>query len=81
MSEPFTQLTQSNQGAQLEPSPSGEEAEARAIPINLYRHAAPLMVDVVENRRLTSPDNPNDVRHVVLRYPPTKYQFIEGQSA
>jgi len=87
MSEPFTQLTQLNQGAppnQAAPpdaSQAAEEAEARAIPINLYRHAAPLMVDVIENRRLTSPDNPNEVRHVVLRYPATKYHFLEGQSA
>lgn len=55
--------------------------QEREIPLNLFRHNAPLLVEVVENRRLTPEGSPNDVRHVVVRYPPGSYWFLEGQSA
>ena len=56
------------------------EASEREIPLNLYRHGQPLLVDVVENRRLTPPESANDVRHVVVRFPPDTFPFLEGQS-
>jgi ferredoxin--NADP+ reductase len=56
-------------------------AVARDIPLNLYKNTAPLEVVVLENRRMTPEDSPNDVRHVVLKYAPGSYRFLEGQSA
>lgn len=58
-----------------------EVAIAREIPLNLYKNTDPLPVTVVENRRLTPENSPNDVRHVVLSYAPGTYRFFEGQSA
>lgn len=56
-------------------------AAERNIPLNLYRHTDPLEVEVLENRRLTSPTSPSDVRHVVLRFAEGKFRWLEGQSA
>jgi ferredoxin--NADP+ reductase len=53
----------------------------REIPLNLYRHGAPLPVLVLSNRRLTPLDCANDVHHVVVQVPPGAYPFLEGQSA
>lgn len=56
-------------------------AQPRDIPLNLYKNAAPLHVTVIENRRLTPEGSDNEFRHVVLRYPPGTYRYLEGQSA
>lgn len=53
----------------------------REIPLNLYRHGAPLMVRVVENRRLTPADCGNEVHHVTVQFPVGDFPFLEGQSA
>ncbi len=50
------------------------------IPRDLFRHSQALTVTVVENRRLTPADCSADVRHLVLRYPPEQFQFLEGQA-
>lgn len=51
------------------------------IPFNLYKQSAPLDVKVLENTKLTSPDSPNDVRHVVFSLEGTDYRYLDGQSA
>lgn len=56
-------------------------AAKKEIPINLYRMTSPLMATVIENTRLTPETSPNDVRHIVLRYPENTYRYLEGQSA
>ena len=50
------------------------------VPFNLYRPTEPLMATVLENRRLTAPGDPTDVRHIVLRYPQGTFRFVEGQA-
>lgn len=56
-------------------------APEREIPLNLYRHGAPLLVRVLANRRLTPPDCANDVHHVTVQFPAGAFPFLEGQSA
>lgn len=56
-------------------------SQKAAIPVNLYKMTAPLAATVVSNTRLTPDESPNDVRHLVLRYPQDTYRFLEGQSA
>ncbi len=51
------------------------------IPFNLYKPAAPLSVKVIENTKLTAPDSPNDVRHVVFDFSGSDYRYLDGQSA
>jgi ferredoxin--NADP+ reductase len=45
-----------------------------------YTAAEPLLATVLENRRLTHPDNPSDVHHLVLSLPANALQFAEGQA-
>lgn len=47
---------------------------------HLYTLAHPLPARVVENRRLTARDNPNDVRHIVLEFAQGTLDFHEGQA-
>lgn len=51
------------------------------IPFNLYKPADPLSVKVIESTKLTAPDSPNDVRHVVLDFSGSNYRYWDGQSA
>ncbi len=53
----------------------------REIPLNLYRHGAPLIVRVLANRRLTPLDCANEVHHVTVQFPDGAFPFLEGQSA
>ena len=55
--------------------------DPREIPLNLYRHGAPLPVLVLANQRLTPVDCANDVHHVVVQFPAGAFPFLEGQSA
>ncbi|MBM4343175.1 MAG: ferredoxin--NADP(+) reductase [Deltaproteobacteria bacterium] len=50
------------------------------IPVNRYRPSAPLRVTLQSIERLTAPDSPNDVRHLVLRWQPGEFNWHEGQS-
>lgn len=50
------------------------------IPVNRYRPSAPLEVELVSTTRLTPAGSPNDVRHLVLRWPKEEFSFLEGQS-
>lgn len=52
----------------------------RDIPSNLYRPNAPLTCKVLENRRLTADDSPNQVQHIVLDRSGGDFPYIEGQS-
>jgi ferredoxin--NADP+ reductase len=58
-----------------------EVAAARNIPLNLYKNVAPLQVVVRSNVRLTGPQSPNDVRHIVLEWAPGAFHFLDGQAA
>ena len=49
-------------------------------PTPQYTAAEPLLATVLENRRLTHPDNPSDVHHLVLSLPANALQFAEGQA-
>jgi ferredoxin--NADP+ reductase len=51
------------------------------IPLNLFRPTAPLKCKVLENKPLTSPESPNDVRHLVFDIQDTDYWYLDGQSA
>jgi ferredoxin--NADP+ reductase len=51
-----------------------------AVPSNLYKPTHPLVCRVLENRRLTDADSPNDVRHLVLDISNSDYSYVEGQS-
>jgi ferredoxin--NADP+ reductase len=55
-------------------------AQAATVPSNVYKLQAPLACEVLENRRLTHPDSPNDVRHLVLNLEGSDYRYVEGQS-
>ncbi|MFN8614414.1 MAG: hypothetical protein U0003_00670 [Vampirovibrionales bacterium] len=50
------------------------------IPSNVYKLANPFLATVLENRRLTHPDSPNDVRHLVLSLEGSQYRYVDGQS-
>lgn len=50
------------------------------IPSNIYRPKSPLMAKVVENKRLSSPDSHNDVRHLVFDVQGSDLRYLEGQS-
>lgn len=52
-----------------------------AIPSNTYKLANPWAATVLENTRLTAPDSPNDVRHLVFDLKGSDYRYLEGQSA
>ncbi|HEY9724166.1 MAG TPA: FAD-binding oxidoreductase, partial [Oscillatoriaceae cyanobacterium] len=52
---------------------------AEAIPLNLAKPSAPLMVTCLENVDLT-PDSPHDNRHIVLDLGDSGFRYLEGQS-
>lgn len=50
------------------------------IPSNLYKPTDPLPCTVLESRRLTALDSPNDVQHIVLNLGDSGFKYLEGQS-
>jgi ferredoxin--NADP+ reductase len=50
------------------------------VPSNLYKLASPLACTVLENRRLTHAQSPNEVRHIVLNLAGSQFKYVEGQS-
>ena len=50
------------------------------IPSNIYKPNSPLTAKVVEHRRLTAEDSPNDVRHIVFDIAASDLRYVEGQS-
>ena len=57
-----------------------QRVTAQDVPSNLYRQDSPLAATVLDNVRLTHPDSPNDVRHIVLDTSDGELPFREGQS-
>ncbi len=53
---------------------------AQEIPSNIYKPNAPLSARVVEHRRLTAPDSPNEVCHIVYDISGSDLRYVEGQS-
>jgi ferredoxin--NADP+ reductase len=49
------------------------------VPLNLYRVSSPGTARIVSNVRLT-PDNRDDVRHLVVDLEGLNYHYVEGQS-
>lgn len=62
-------------------SPTSVSPAQAEIPSNIYRPTNPFKARLVENIRLTSPDSPNDVRHLVINFEGSDYRYVEGQSA
>ena len=60
-------------------SPSTAHMPAE-IPSNLYKPNAPLEARVTQHERLTAPDSPNDVRHIVFDISGSELRYVEGQS-
>lgn len=50
------------------------------IPSNIYKPNAPWTARVLENTVLTTPDSPNDVRHLVFDIAGSDLCYLEGQS-
>lgn len=50
------------------------------VPSNIFKPTAPLEARVLENKRLTAEDSPNDVRHLVFDIGGNGLQYHEGQS-
>jgi ferredoxin--NADP+ reductase len=50
------------------------------VPSNIYKPNAPLEAKVIRHERLTAPDSPNDVRHIVYDISGSELQYVEGQS-
>jgi ferredoxin--NADP+ reductase len=50
------------------------------IPSNIYKPNSPLEAKVIEHRRLTADDSPNDVRHIVYDISGSDLRYVEGQS-
>lgn len=50
------------------------------IPSNIYKPNAPLEAKVIKHERLTAPDSPNDVRHIVYDISGSDLKYVEGQS-
>lgn len=57
-----------------------QAATAPALPSNLYKPKGPLTGKLIENRKLTGDDSPNDVRHLVFDISGTDYWYVDGQS-
>lgn len=53
---------------------------ATDIPSNIYKPNTPLEAKVIEHRRLTAPDSPNEVAHIVLDIAGSDLRYIDGQS-
>ncbi len=58
-----------------------QPTQTREVPFNLFKQAEPLTVTLLENTRLTRPESPNDVRHLVFNIDGTGYRYVDGQSA
>jgi ferredoxin--NADP+ reductase len=58
-------------------TPSAAQTE---IPSNIYKPNAPLEAPVIEHRRLTAPDSPNEVSHIVFDISGSDLHYVEGQS-
>jgi ferredoxin--NADP+ reductase len=52
----------------------------QTIASNVYKLASPLKAKVLQNRRLTHGDSPNDVHHVVLNVRGSNLTYWDGQS-
>jgi ferredoxin--NADP+ reductase len=50
------------------------------IPSNIYKPNSPLEAEIVEHRRLTAPDSPNEVSHIVLDIARSELRYLDGQS-
>lgn len=50
------------------------------IPSNTYKPNSPWEATVLEHRRLTAPDSPNEVCHIVLDRAGSDLNYIDGQS-
>ncbi len=50
------------------------------IPSNIYRPNNPYEAAIIEHRRLTAPDSPNEVCHIVLDIAPSDLRYLDGQS-
>jgi len=59
---------------------SGPSLQAEEIPSNLYKPNAPLSAKIIEQRRITAPDSPNDVHHIVFDIAGSNLRYVEGQS-
>lgn len=57
--------------------PSAAQTE---IPSNIYKPTAPLTARVIEHRRLTAADSPNEVCHIVFDISGSELRYLEGQS-
>lgn len=53
---------------------------AQEIPSNIYKPNAPLEAKVIKHYRLTAPDSPNDVCHIVYDISGSDLKYVEGQS-
>lgn len=53
---------------------------AQEIPSNIYKPNAPLEARVIDHYRLTAPDSPNDVCHIVYDISGSDLKYVEGQS-
>lgn len=50
------------------------------IPSNIYKPTDPYEAPVIEHRRLTATDSPNEVDHIVLDISGSKLTYLDGQS-
>ncbi|MBY0449338.1 MAG: ferredoxin--NADP(+) reductase [Cyanobacteria bacterium] len=50
------------------------------IPSNLYKLAEPLQARIIEHRRLTAADSPNEVSHIVIDIKGSRLRYLDGQS-
>lgn len=50
------------------------------IPSNIYKPKEPLAAKIIEHRRLTAPDSPNEVTHIVLDIAGSDLYYLDGQS-
>lgn len=66
--------------SQTSPSLEAHSAPAQEIPSNIYKPNAPFKSTIVEHRRLTDPESPNDVCHIVLNIGESELRYLDGQS-
>lgn len=64
--------------AQQAPSTDGHNVQD--IPSNIYKPTSPFAASVVEHRRLTAEDSPNEVSHIVLDIGKSDLRYLDGQS-
>lgn len=50
------------------------------IPFNIYKQSNPFEAKVLEHTRLTAPDSPNEVDHIILDISQSEMHYIDGQS-